>query len=102
MGGYGSHRVVHSAGARDRERSLDHRRAAEELRLASAPGEPDPGFAARFVARWRERARIAMTPTVTRARRRLADPVCLLNDGTPGRIVRRRIDGIWVEDCVPI
>jgi len=102
MGGYGSHKVVHSVGSSQREREMGRRRAAVELKLESRQGEPEPGFVTRFMARWRQRARIVIEPAVQGADRKLTDSVCLLTDGTLGRIVLRHIDGRWVEDCVPI
>jgi hypothetical protein len=101
-GGYDSHTVVHSVGSRQRERELAHRRATDEARLESRGSLPDPGFVARFLARWRQRASIAIEPTLSSADRAVTDTVCLLTDGTLGRIVLRRIDGRWVEDCVPV
>ncbi len=102
MGGYDSHTVVHSVGSNQREREVAHRRAADESRLESRQSQPDPGFVARFLARWRQRASIAIEPTLSSADRKVTDSVCLLTDGTLGRIVLRRIDGRWVESCVPI
>lgn len=102
MGGYDSHSVVHSVGSRQRERELAHRRAADERRLESRQQDADRGFVARFLARWHQRASIAIEPTLSSADRAVTETVCLLTDGTLGRIVLRRIDGRWVEDCVPI
>lgn len=102
MGGYGSHKVVHSVGSRDREHAMAHRRAAEEARLEARQADADPGFVTRFLARWRQRASIAIEPAVETANRKLTDSACLLGDGSLGRIMLRRIDGRWVEDCVPI
>lgn len=102
MGGYGSHKIVHSAGSRDRGYAIAHRRAAEDARLEARQADTDPGFVASFVARWRRRASIAIEPAVETANRKLTDSVCLLSDGSLGRIMLRRIDGRWVEDCVPV
>lgn len=102
MGGYGSHKVVHSAGSRDRGYAVEHRRAAEEARFEARKAVTDSGFVSSFLARWRRRATIAMEPAVEIANRKLTDSVCLLADGSLGRILLRRIDGRWVEDCVPV
>jgi hypothetical protein len=102
MGGYDSHKVVDSVGSRARERAFEHRRAAEDRRLAASQAGPVPGFVDRFLARWHKRASITIEPAAPSAGQKLTDAVCLLTDGSPGRVVLRRVDGRWVEDCVPI
>jgi hypothetical protein len=101
-GGFESHKVVHSVGARARDRDLAHRQAAKQSRLESRQAAADPGFVSRFTARWRQRAKIAIEPAVQSAQRTVTDVICHLQDGSPGRIVVQEIDGQLVEDCVPI
>lgn len=85
MGGYDSHSVVHSAGSQARARETAHRRTIQGLRLE--PTRAAGGFMSRLLASLRPDA----TPR----------PACFLADGRMGRLALQRVDGAWVEVCIP-
>ncbi len=99
VGGYQSHQAVHAAESAASERHLSHRRAREEAKLESR--QAVDGFVARFLARWRQQAKIEMEPVVRSAQQLITESRCVLSDGTPGRIALRQVEDSWVEVCVP-